>query len=89
MSMSSGIGVSINTERKNHAYYFGEDQGRYLVEVDAADEQKFKQVAEDHKITIELIGRTIDAYLMIQDIGKVSVKDLKSESEKWFPNFTR
>jgi phosphoribosylformylglycinamidine synthase len=47
MSLSSNIGISINSERKNHEYFFGEDQSRYLIEIDKKNEEALNKLARN------------------------------------------
>ena len=89
MSLSSGIGIFINCERKNHAYLFGEDQGRYIIEIDKKNEALLNKLSNDHSVVLECIGHTIDENIEIKDIGKISIMDLKTNHENWFQNFTK
>ena len=89
MSLSSGIGIFINCERKNHAYLFGEDQGRYIIEIDKKNEALLNKLSNDHSVVLECIGHTTDENIEIKDIGKISIIDLKTNHENWFQNFTK
>ena len=68
MSLSSGIGIFINCERKNHAYLFGEDQGRYIIEIDKKNEALLNKLSNDHSVVLECIGHTTDENIEIKDI---------------------
>ena len=87
MAMSGEIGASININ--DHTHFFSEDQSRYLIEVSPNNEDKINQIALDSNIAIELIGETTKDDLIIEDIGQISVQNLKLKSESWFPNFTK
>ena len=87
MAMSGEIGASININ--DHTHFFSEDQSRYLIEVSPNNEDKINQMALDSNIAIELVGETTKDDLIIRDIGRISVQNLKLKSESWFPNFTK
>ena len=89
MSLSSNIGISINSERKNHEYFFGEDQSRYLIEIDKKNEEALNKLAREHNVKVECIGHTAEENIEIKDIGKISIHALKTSHEDWFQNFTK
>ena len=89
MSLSSNIGISINSERKNHEYFFGEDQSRYLIEIDKKNEEALNKLAREHNVKVECIGHTAEENIEIKDIGKISIHELKTSHEDWFQNFTK
>ena len=89
MSLSSNIGISINSERKNHEYFFGEDQSRYLIEIDKKNEEALNKLAREHNVKVECIGHTAEENIEIKDIGKISIHELKTCHEDWFQNFTK
>ena len=89
MSLSSNIGISINSERKNHEYFFGEDQSRYLIEIDKKNEEALNKLAKEHNVKVECIGHTIEENIEIKDIGKISILALKTSHEDWFQGFTK
>ena len=89
MSLSSNIGISINSERKNHEYFFGEDQSRYLIEIDKKNEEALNKLAKEHNVKVECIGHTAEENIEIKDIGKISIHALKTSHEDWFQSFTK
>ena len=89
MSLSSNIGISINSERKNHEYFFGEDQSRYLIEIDKKNEEALNKLAKEHNVKVECIGHTVEENIEIKDIGKISIHALKTSHEDWFQSFTK
>jgi phosphoribosylformylglycinamidine synthase len=89
MSLSSNIGILINSERKNHEYFFGEDQSRYLIEIDKKNEEALNKLAREHNVKVECIGHTAEENIEIKDIGKISIHALKTSHEDWFQNFTK
>ena len=89
MSLSSGIGITIDCAIKSHEFFFGEDQGRYLIEIDIQNDDTLKKLSADHGVVVEYIGQTKDNVIEIKDNSKISIKELKNNHEKWFPGFTK
>ena len=89
MSLSSNIGILINSERKNHEYFFGEDQSRYLIEINKKNECALNELAKEHNVKVECIGHTAEENIEIKDIGKISIHALKTSHEDWFQSFTK
>ena len=46
MSLSSGIGITIDCAKKAMIIQFGEDQGRYLIEIDIQNDDTLKKLSE-------------------------------------------
>lgn len=89
MSLSSGIGITIDCAIKSHEFFFGEDQGRYLIEIDKQNEDTLKKLSADHGVVVEYIGQTKDDVIEIKENSKISIEELKNNHEKWFPDFTK
>jgi len=89
MSLSSGIGITIDCVIKSHEFFFGEDQGRYLIEIDIQNDDALKKLSADHGVVVEYIGQTKDDVIEIKENSKISIEELKNNHEKWFPDFTK
>ena len=89
MSLSSGIGITIDCAIKSHEFFFGEDQGRYLIEIDIQNDDTLKKLSVDHGVVVEYIGQTKDDVIEIKENSKISIEELKINHEKWFPDFTK
>ena len=90
MSLSSQIGVKILKPKKLSnifEYFFGEDQSRYVVEVDKNNYFKIEKLLKDNNIYFENIGVTQkDSFELDKDL-KTSVKELYEINNKWYNNF--
>ena len=82
MCTGNGIGAEINVEGDN-GFWFGEDQGRYLVAVDAENADAFETMMDDVPLT--KLGVTAGAELKIRDSVTISVAQLHDLNEGWFP----
>jgi len=88
MAMASGIGADICVGSDNlHAVLFGEDQGRYVVAVDEDGVQAFLDAAHSAQVPATKLGSTGGENLRVNGEETISVAELKSAHEGWFPNF--
>ena len=79
MAISSDFGAKIQKPKKLSnlfEYFFGEDQGRYILEIDPENLQKVVNRLKDNNIYYENIGKTQDEFFEIEDELKINVKDL-------------
>jgi phosphoribosylformylglycinamidine synthase len=90
MAMASGIGAALDAAPDDvaaHAYWFGEDQARYLVTVPAAQAEAVLARAREASVPAARIGTTGgDAVAVASDIS-VTVKTLRDTFEGWLPAF--
>ena len=90
MSINSNFGVKINKPKKLtnlFNYFFGEDQGRYVLEVDKNKLEKVKNILKSNNIFYENIGSTQSTYFEIVDEFKVDIKDLYKANNQWYSNY--
>ncbi len=72
-----------------HAYLFGEDQARYVLEVREADLPDFKVAAKGAGVPVAVIGTTGGDALKIEGHGTISLDELADAHESWLPNYMR
>lgn len=90
MAMASGIGASIDAPPAGTnpaSAFFGEDQGRYVVTVAAENAAAVLKACEKAGVSAAEIGRTGGAELKLGAARAISVDELKSAHEGWFPAF--
>jgi phosphoribosylformylglycinamidine synthase II len=93
MAMASGIGADIPgpAEMDPIPFFFGEDQGRYLVAVNLALEgEEIKDLwreADAAGVFAPRVGTTGGASLKLGDHHAISIEELKAAHEGWFPRF--
>ena len=90
MAIAGGVGAAISREPTAadppmHAWLFGEDQGRYLVATNAADE--LLETACAAAVNANVIGRTGGGSLTLPGAGPISLAELTRAFEGWFPAF--
>ncbi|MEI2299799.1 phosphoribosylformylglycinamidine synthase subunit PurL [Ensifer sp. MJa1] len=89
MAMASGIGATVDavTGHDPIATFYGEDQGRYVVTVTAGALDAVAARATAAGVALPVIGKTGGDAVKLGDAKAVSVADLRSAHEGWFPEF--
>ena len=90
MVNSSKLGIKI--ERTNKLsniieYFFGEDQGRYIVEIDPNNLNKVIKLLKNNNIYYENIGFTQKKYFEIENQIKIDINDLYKINNQWYNNY--
>jgi len=90
MAMNTGLGVKVVKSQKLRnkiEYFFGEDQGRYLLEIDKKNLASVEKQLKNNNIFYEIIGVTQKDYFEIEGEMKVSTNDLFNINNQWYNNF--
>jgi phosphoribosylformylglycinamidine synthase II len=86
MALASGLGAKLDA--MNHEALFGEDQARYVLTCKPAEAAKIITQAHVKGIDVIRIGTvTSDATLNVQGQATISLAELKSAHEGWFPAY--
>ena len=86
MAMLSGVGARLSTHPRDipgHAFWFGEDQARYIVAV--PDHANFTRIAESAGIPALRLGTSGGQDLTLPDGGTISIASLRAAHERFFP----
>ena len=86
--IAGGTGARIFTgprEIPGHAYWFGEDQGRYVLAV--PDASVLVRAAEAAGLSAVRIGTSGGKDLTLPDGGTISVPALRAAHERFFPSW--
>ena len=90
MSIASGLGLKIFKPKKltnSIEYFFGEDQGRYLLEVSNNNLKKMENVLKKNNIFFEIIAEVQNDTFEIDKTLKLTVEDLRKFNNKWYNDF--
>ena len=68
-------------------YLFGEDQGRYIIEIDKTDLQNVVKVLKENTVHFDELGTVNDDNLIIDEKSKVSIDDLIKSHTTWLTNY--
>ena len=90
MALAGGIGCALGEAPEDvgaSAWFFGEDQGRYLIAVDHGDVETVLDAAADVGIAVALVGATGgEGAAAVVDLAgdAVGLADLRAAHESWF-----
>ena len=90
MAMASGIGAKLDAAPDDipaHAYWFGEDQARYLVTVPAAKAKAVLERARAASVPVWAIGTTGGDALTLAGERPILVTILRERFETWLPAY--
>ena len=90
MSIHSGYGLKIEKPQKLSnlmEHYFGEDQGRYLVEIEQDNFKIIQKILDKKNIFNEIVGTVQENYFELEGELKILTKDLYKENNKWYHNY--
>jgi len=88
MAMAGEVGARLSAgprEIPSHAYWFGEDQGRYVLAV--AESGTLIRAAEAVGVSAVRIGHSGGQDLTLPDGGTISVQALRAAHERFFPSW--
>ena len=85
------MGAKINSPKSLinlNEYFFGEDQSRYIIEIDKKNNDKMASMLDKNSVFFEKIGNTQKEYLSLTGEFNVSIKELTVLSNNWFEKYT-
>jgi phosphoribosylformylglycinamidine synthase len=90
MAMASGIGATLEAPPADlpaHAFWFGEDQARYVVTVAPENVPKIETLAAQSGVKVRQLGRTGGAQLTLPGGNPILVSTLQARHESWLPEY--
>jgi phosphoribosylformylglycinamidine synthase len=90
MAMASGIGAVLGEAPSDipaHAFWFGEDQARYLITVPAAETEAVMARAREASVPVLRLGVTGGEVLALPGELPLPVKGLSERFEGWLPRY--
>ncbi|MDC3127359.1 phosphoribosylformylglycinamidine synthase subunit PurL [Candidatus Pelagibacter bacterium] len=90
MSIGSNFGLKIYKPKKLTKlikYLFGEDQGRYILEIDKEKLKKVEEILKNNNIFYEQIGLTQKDFFEVEDEFKIDIKKLHKINNQWYNNY--
>ena len=90
MTFDSNYGLKID-KPKNLSnlmeYYFSEDQGRYLIEVDPNNLNKINKILVENNIYSEVVATVQKDYFEVSGELKILKNELCKINKKWYSNY--
>ncbi|MDC1179528.1 phosphoribosylformylglycinamidine synthase subunit PurL [Candidatus Pelagibacter ubique] len=68
-------------------YLFGEDQGRYIIEIGKDDLENATKILQENSVHFDELGLVNEDGLIIDDKTKVSIDDLIKSHTNWLTNY--
>jgi len=90
MCMASRLGLKIYKPKKliNFIeYFFGEDQGRYLIEIDKNNLKKIESSLKENNVFFEVIAEVQNDMFEIEKTFSMKINDLYNYNNQWYHNF--
>ena len=90
MSLSSNLGLKIERPKELSnimEYYFGEDQGRYLIEIEKKNTDVIQKILKENNIFNEIVANVQKDYFEVVGELKIKINDLYNINNKWYYNY--
>jgi phosphoribosylformylglycinamidine synthase len=89
MAMASGIGADITAPSnvEPHAYWFGEDQARYVIAVPTKQVDGILAAAKSSAVPATKLGLTGGGLISLGGTENISIRALKELHESWLPDY--
>ena len=90
MCIKSNKGIKINNLKSlinKFEYFFGEDQGRYIIEITKDNLKKVDEILKENSVHFDELGLVIDDNVEFSDEMKLDVKDLIKANKTWLKNY--
>jgi len=90
MSISSDYGAKIFKPKRLTnllKFFFGEDQSRYILEIDNNNIEKVEKILKNNNVFYEIVGVTQKDFFEIDGEMKLKIKDLFKINNQWYNNY--
>ena len=68
-------------------YYFGEDQGRYVIEIDPNNLEKVKKILKDNSVHCDDIGIVTKNEIIVDNEPILHIDDLIESNKSWLEDY--
>ena len=90
MALAGGIGVELHAYEGRlpaHAIWFGEDQGRYVIEIAPSAADDILARAKALRLSARVIGRTEGDAIALKGEPALALAELRAAHEGWLPGY--
>jgi len=90
MCIKGNKGIRLNKSKNlinQVEYFFSEDQGRYLIEINPDNLKKVTKILNDNSVHYEELGIIIENDIIIDEKTKLTIDELKSYNTNWLENY--
>ncbi len=68
-------------------YFFAEDQGRYLIEINPKDLKEVSKILDKNSVHYDEIGKIVDKEMIIDQKTKLTIDELRSYNTNWLKSY--
>ena len=87
-AMFLGVKITNPTNIPDHAFFFGEEQSRYILT--SPDAKSILEIAKKQNVTAKILGKTTKHQeLTIDKIGNISLPRCFEINERWLPEYMK
>ncbi|MGB1843460.1 MAG: phosphoribosylformylglycinamidine synthase subunit PurL [Thalassobaculaceae bacterium] len=87
-AMFLGVKITNPTNIPDHAFFFGEEQSRYILT--SPDANSIMEIAKRHSVSAKILGKTTKHQeLTIDKIGNISLQRCFEINERWLPEYMK
>ena len=89
MTFNSGYGIKLNRPKNLSnlmEYYFSEDQGRYLIEIELENLKNVNNILNENNVFNEIVGTVQKNYFEMSGEFKINTNDLYKTNNTWYNN---
>ena len=90
MCIKGNKGAKVNSQLKllnKFNYFFAEDQGRYIIEIQKESLDKVKKILGENSVYFDELGVVAKDNLEFKDELNISIKDLGKKYKSWLENY--
>ena len=90
MCIKGKKGIKINPIKglvNKFEYFFGEDQGRYIIELTKKNHEKVKEILEKNSIHFDEFGTIDKSNILFDNKINLSVDDIEKENKTWLRKY--
>ena len=90
MTLKSGYGIRVDKPKHLYnlmEYYFSEDQGRYLIEIEPNNLNKVQNILNENNIFNEIVGKVQKDYFEVSGELKIKINELYKINNTWYNNY--
>jgi len=90
MCIKGNKGIKLNKNKNLMSeieYYFAEDQGRYLIEINPKSLKEVTKILDKNSVHHEELGIIIEKDMIINEKTKVTIDELRTYNTNWLNNY--
>ncbi len=90
MCIKGKKGVKFNKPKfliNQFEYFFGEDQGRYIVEIEKENYNNVKDILNKNSVHFDELGKIVEKEMIIDEKTKITINELEESYDLWLKKY--